>query len=288
MTHSENMQTRYLQSVIIMLLGAMLLLPHITLSADSSNLAGLVIRYDENTVQTFCVDMGERAQITGMELLQASGETITTQGDASKGATICKIDTVGCDYPDEPCFCNQQYYWAYYHLQDNAWQYSGVGASGSVVTPGEVEGWSWNGDLPLLTMDDICASDVTPVPLPTQQATATNTATPSATPTATAKPTATQTPIASATETATATPTTTVLPTSTPTSNATATSTATAEVTATATATATITPTVTLTSTATATPASTTPTTTATTTPSVGDDQRNQRMVYLPIIVRER
>ncbi len=116
---------------------------------SSTHTAGLVVS-KSGTVQTFCIDLGERQEVSGLDLLLASGMDVVMQGDPATGAIVCEIDNVGCHYPDVPCFCESERYWSYWQLVDGAWQYANQGVASSVVQAGEVEGWAWDATLPVL------------------------------------------------------------------------------------------------------------------------------------------
>src|SRR5215216_4490425 len=68
------------------------------------NQAGLVIDFGDGRVMTFCIDLGADGQATGEELLRASKLPVIINYDFGMGGAICKIDTVGSDFPAEPCF----------------------------------------------------------------------------------------------------------------------------------------------------------------------------------------
>lgn len=118
---------------------------------EGTHQAGLVIRYSDDLVETYCVAFSE-PEISGLELLRRSGVPLVVDPTQSWGVAVCKIGEQGCDYPSQPCFCQCQgepcVYWAYYHLKDNQWVYSEVGASQYMVRHGMVEGWSWGEGLP--------------------------------------------------------------------------------------------------------------------------------------------
>jgi len=201
----------------------MLTLVTVPVHADGGS-AGLVVQFANGTVWTGCVDL-EGDGPSGSEVLQRSGLTAVLNYGLGLGAAVCKIESDGCDFPVQDCFCQCQgldcRYWAYYHLQDNAvWQYSQVGGSGYTVHHGDVEGWAWGpGNYgvdgvvpPVFTFDELCApptatpTKTAPPPTPTPTV-------PPATPTSTATPwpTVTPTPVLS-TGTPTSTPTATLTP----------------------------------------------------------------------------
>jgi hypothetical protein len=190
--------------------------------------AGLVIDFGDGRVMTFCIDLGADGQATGEELLRASNLPVIFEYNGGIGGAVCKIDTVGSDFPAEPCFshCTLRpgetcMYWSYSQLVGDHWQFSQIGASSTVVRSGDVNGWAWGESTiargaqpPLRTLADIC--------LPaTSTPTASLTPTPSATATATlppaAAPPATTTPYVA--KIITATPTASPRPTSTPTTS---------------------------------------------------------------------
>jgi hypothetical protein len=186
--------------------------------------AGLVIDFGDGRVMTFCIDLGADGQATGEELLRASNLPVIFEYGGGIGGAVCKIDTVGSNFPAEPCFahCTLQpgepcMYWSYSQLIGDHWQFSQIGASGTLVYSGDVNGWAWGESTiargaqpPLRTLADICLP-VTATPTasqtPTPTATATATLLPSAAPPATATPHVA--PVITATPTVSPTPTST-------------------------------------------------------------------------------
>lgn len=165
--------------------------------AQGANRAGLVIRYGDGTVSTYCVQFDE-AEISGFDLLLRSGVDVV-YSSSGIGAMICKIGDEGCDNPGN-CLCQCRgtscLYWSYWHQIDGAWQYSSIGASLSRVKPGAVEGWTWGvGTIdaapqpPLISLDEICLG-LRPSPA-TATSTWTLAATPTPVPTDTPRPTQT-------------------------------------------------------------------------------------------------
>ena len=173
--------------------------------------AGLVVQFDNDQVQTYCVNF-EAETISGLQLLKSvsSLQVIYDVTSTGMGAGVCKINNDGCSFPIEDCFCQCQglacVYWSYWHLRpNNTWDYSQLGASSFVLSNGQVDGWRWgagadgNGQPPpVITLGEICqpAATATPTPTPSPTVTVTPTPTPTATPTntATAAPGATPTP----------------------------------------------------------------------------------------------
>ncbi len=167
---------------------ALFLLWQVVSAQGEPNRVGLVIRYGDGRVETYCVAFTE-PEITGVEVLQRAGLDVIIDPTSGWGAAVCKIDGEGCNYPLEPCFCQCQgtpcVYWAYYYQENGAWVYSGEGAGSRTVRNGDVEGWAWGegepgqgAAPPLIPFEQIC-----PLPTPTPTPTATATATPVPTPT---------------------------------------------------------------------------------------------------------
>src|SRR5215212_524305 len=66
---------------------------------STPNQAGLVIDFGDGRVMTFCIDLGADGQATGEELLRASGLQVIFEYSGGIGGAVCKIDTVGSDFP---------------------------------------------------------------------------------------------------------------------------------------------------------------------------------------------
>jgi hypothetical protein len=145
----------------------LLILPGAGIAAaqDGGNRAGLVVRYQDGSVEKKCVAFSEPT-ISGEELLQRSGLTVVMDYNALAGGAVCSIKGLGCSVQD--CFCRCQgadcQYWAYYHWVDGGWQYSQLGASGYRVKNGSLEGWSWGPgnfssgtEPPAAQFEEICA-----------------------------------------------------------------------------------------------------------------------------------
>lgn len=145
--------------------------------ADDTDRVGLVVKFDDGTVFTECIEY-TGSGMTGEDVLDSSGLSTVKEIHPGLGAAICKIEDDGCDYPQpDSCFCeclgSSCEYWAYYHLdeQEGQWVYSGMGASWRTVQPGDVEGWAWGAgtpeqsqaEPPLFTFEELC---VPPTPSP--------------------------------------------------------------------------------------------------------------------------
>lgn len=113
------------------------------LAAQEPNRAALVVRMEDGSVQTSCVEFPE-AQITGYDLLQRSGLDVTVDVQGM-GALVCSIEDTGCPANDCLCQCRggECQYWSYWHQIDGEWLYSRAGAMAYPVLDGAVEGWSW-------------------------------------------------------------------------------------------------------------------------------------------------
>ncbi len=190
--------------ILIVLLMLVVTRPDLaTTHAQQSNRAGLVVRFGDGSLTTYCVEFTE-STISGYDLLTRSGLNIVAAFGSGQGAAVCKIDGTGC--PVESCLtCDIPNYWSYWHLVDGAWAYSQAGSGSYTVGNGDVEGWSWGNATPpsVVPFDQICASPPTDTPDPTNTPTPTNTPIP---PTSTPVP-PTATPTSQATpSTPTATP----------------------------------------------------------------------------------
>lgn len=131
-----------------------------------NNQAGLVVRFDDERVETYCVSF-EEAEITGRELMERAGLALEFE-EVGLGASVCRVEDVGCGSGN--CFCQCQggscEYWSYWHLRDGEWRYAMSGASITAVQAGDVQGWSWgSGSVteaiapPDVTFEDVCAAE---------------------------------------------------------------------------------------------------------------------------------
>lgn len=280
-----------MKRLLILCLPLLVLLLPAQTQGQTTNRAGIVVKFSDGRVQTSCVSF-QTESISGLDLLQRTGLDVIAQSSGGSAA-VCKIGGDGCAFPAEPCFCKfgggqQGQYWAYWRLNGSAWQYSAQGASSIRVTNGDVDGWAYgtgnvqSGAAPPVTpFDQICPAvqpepvqpepeptakpapepTAQPAPEPTVRPTIAPTARPTIAPTAqpTTKPTA---PIVAQAPTNTPEPSTTTPTIEQPTATATITPTATAQPTSTdqptpnATATSAATPTSAPTPTPTATPES--------------------------------
>ena len=169
-------------------------------ATDGPHRAGLIIVHSNGQMSQRCVEFSGET-ISGLEFLQQSGLDLTVDATNSVGVAVCRIDSEGCTFPSQACFCQCQgakcVYWSYWHLTSGgAWQYSSLGAGNRILHDGDVDAWMWGpvtntsiNLLPALRFDQICAP---PTPTASPTATATATLLP---PTATPPPLATNTPL---------------------------------------------------------------------------------------------
>ncbi|MCB0034314.1 MAG: hypothetical protein KDE51_09855 [Anaerolineales bacterium] len=152
----------------------LLLLPTAVLSAQETpplHQAGLVIDHGDGRVDTHCVAFAEE-EISGAELLQRSGVPLVIGGGGGMGAAVCSLADTGC--PADDCFCDcpggaDCVYWSYWLLREGEWRYAAIGANGSKVRHGDVQGWVWGPGTvteatpPLSTSIDQICEGVVPV-----------------------------------------------------------------------------------------------------------------------------
>lgn len=160
--------------------------------AAKTHRAGVVIQYGNGKVANRCVEFSEN-EISGLELLERTGIELSVDASNAMGVAVCKIGRDGCAFPNQPCFCQCQgspcVYWSYWQWKNNAWQYSNLGASNTVVRNGDIDGWVWGAGTtasaqppPDTSFDAVCAANN-----PTATATQTNVP-PTATTASTATP----------------------------------------------------------------------------------------------------
>lgn len=155
-------------------------------SAADMNAAGLVVDYGDGRVSYAWVPF-EEEEISGIELLRRSGLDLVTVGFGGMGEAVCQIDDTGC--PLDECrgrLCQtsdpESPFWHYSRQTvPGEWELVALGASGTTVRDGDIDGWSWTGGeavLPPLTMEQLAdragadasllnATDLPPVALQT-------------------------------------------------------------------------------------------------------------------------
>jgi hypothetical protein len=99
--------------------------------------AALVISYSPGRYVVRTLDV-PAAGVSGLDALRTLGIYVS-----EKSGLICSIGAEGCRYPGEDCFCALPNYWGYWRLGEQGWRFSPVGAGGSTLAPGQVDGWAW-------------------------------------------------------------------------------------------------------------------------------------------------
>ncbi len=160
------------------------------LHAQDKNRAAIVISYDDQQIETACVEF-EEPQISGLDLVQQSGLELEIEAQGL-GALVCSINDAGCPASDCLCQCRsggECIYWSYWHQLKDGWRYAEAGANGYLVEPGSVEGWAWGPGAesqaippPEISFEDICSgqtSDDLPLVLPPSNVSGTISSSPS-------------------------------------------------------------------------------------------------------------
>jgi hypothetical protein len=137
-------------------------------AAQDPGRAALIVRLDEERVETRCVAFSE-PQITGYELLRRSGLEMEANVQGM-GALVCEIQGTGCPLGDCLCQCKGGEactYWSYWNQTEGEWHYATVGASAYQVEDRAVEGWSWGPgsvaeaiEPPSLSFEEVCSGAV--------------------------------------------------------------------------------------------------------------------------------
>lgn len=128
--------------------------------------AGLVVRHGDGRVTYAYVPFAEE-EIDGVELLRRSGLPLVTVPFGGLGEGVCSLEGEGCGVeecrrrvcqgsrPDDP-------YWQYFRQESpGAWRPLALGASGTKVRDGDIDGWSWTGGeagLPALSLVAVAAA----------------------------------------------------------------------------------------------------------------------------------
>jgi hypothetical protein len=135
--------------------------------APVNHRAGLVIFYGNDNLFTTCISFTE-STITGLQLLERSGQVVQTATNPNQGTAVCKIGQVGD--PSSDCFGSMPNYWSYWQLGANGWEYSVTGADKSPVTDGSVNAWTWGTGNPpaLITFQNTCEGVAFVLPTSTQ------------------------------------------------------------------------------------------------------------------------
>lgn len=131
-------------------------------AGDPASHAGVIVRQADGSFVYGYVAFDEE-KIDGVELLRRSGIPLVTAGFGGLGEAVCSLDGQGCGMsecrksicqggPDSP-------YWQYFR-QDGAggWKPMMMGASGTRVRDGDIDGWSWTAEdaaLPAITLPEL-------------------------------------------------------------------------------------------------------------------------------------
>lgn len=151
--HSVSRRVGTLVYALILVIAQVMGVPDEATAGASIAYAGLVIDYGNDAV-TYALVPVAHGEIFGTELLHESGIEVETVSFGGLGEGVCRIQRVGCD--PGPCrahLCQTSDptspFWHY--LQSTAasdWQSAPLGASGSHVRAGTVDGWFWSSDAP--------------------------------------------------------------------------------------------------------------------------------------------
>jgi hypothetical protein len=141
-------------------------------ASSESHQAGLLIVFPDGRQQKACVTFA-KPELSGEELLNLSGISYSSDPLNPMGVKVCSIEGVGCNFPDQDCFCQCSTpgsctYWAYFNLQGQRWVYSPLGARAHIVEPGGIDAWVWlktsSADeqgtalMPVMTLSDFCGT----------------------------------------------------------------------------------------------------------------------------------
>ena len=221
----DNRTTRIARLLLLLLLAtAGLSSPA---AAQEPNQAGLVVQFDADRVESWCIAFDED-EIGGDDLLARSGLDLVIDATSGLGISVCRIEGQGCAFPAQHCFCQCMggegcRYWNYFYRDPGTdeWTYSPLGALLRHVQPGAVEAWVWgDGQTPpdtSLTFEVICSPPTPTAPPRTSLPATATTATSVAIATSAARAT---TPAAAPSASSTAAPT--ALPTNRPAASPTA------------------------------------------------------------------
>lgn len=110
-------------------------------TAEPPNHADVVIDYGDGRLDVRRVTFVSPT-ISSLQALQLSGVDAGIAG-FDFGAAVCGIGRVGCGLDN--CFCDPNQFWGLFRWSPSSgqWTASQVGASDSVVQPGDVDAWHW-------------------------------------------------------------------------------------------------------------------------------------------------
>ena len=143
--------------VFALLAVALWILPFAALADDGLSHAGLIVRDGSGRVTYAWIPFSEK-EITGIDLLKRSGLPVVTVGFGALGEGVCSIGEEGCGVAEcRRTVCQaagaDAPYWQYFRqdpLDPVRWVWLPLGASATKVSDGDVFGWSWTGNDPLL------------------------------------------------------------------------------------------------------------------------------------------
>lgn len=107
--------------------------------AQETKRVALVIEFPDYTYSEIVT---VPADATTADVLEAAVIPVG-MADLGWGIAVCNIGGVG--NPVDDCFADPAHFWAYYHLEGDAWVGSQVGVSNFVPADQAVEGFAWSG-----------------------------------------------------------------------------------------------------------------------------------------------
>jgi hypothetical protein len=146
------------------LLAAVAIIP-VPVDAAGSSRAGLVVAHGDGRMAYALVTF-DGPSISGADLLDRSGLSVTEVTFGSLGVGVCAIDVTGCDIGE----CRKRLcqgprqddpFWRYFVETDaEGWQFAALGISGDSVPNGGVRALIWSAgmpDFPALSLDELAA-----------------------------------------------------------------------------------------------------------------------------------
>lgn len=124
-----------------------------------SGYAALLVVFGEDDFHTECIAMP--GDMTAFDLVTASSLGVIIESD-DDSQSMCSIDSVGCNYPTDDCFCECDsetcLLWTDWYRDGSQWEVS-LSSSERVIPDGGVEAWTWGDGLsepPIVDFADIC------------------------------------------------------------------------------------------------------------------------------------
>jgi hypothetical protein len=153
-----------IMTAAVILIAALVIAPETTGAAGSSR-AGLIVAHGDGRLAYALVTF-DGDSITGADLVERSGLSVTEVNFGGLGVAVCSIDATGCNIgecrkrlcqgpkPDDP-------YWQYFiESGSGAWQVAALGISGDSVPDGGVRALIWSAGTPQFpapSIDDLAA-----------------------------------------------------------------------------------------------------------------------------------